>query len=79
MVFGACRNINKSSATKEVRINPGADLPATIPGVQKIERLNTMIKLEPQPGVKPQDILKISSAPAIDALPVVPDHSDIFV
>lgn len=63
-------------------INTSGELPAVIPGVQKIERLNTMIRLEPQPGIKPQDILNtlVSQGIQLNAFEIaVPSLDEIFI
>jgi len=82
LLYGGLQQIYESFATDDVRINTSAELPAAIPGVQKIERLNTMIKLEPQPGVKPQDILNTLVAQGIqlNAFEIaVPSLDEIFI
>jgi ABC-type uncharacterized transport system ATPase subunit len=44
LLYGGLQKIYESFATDDVHINTSGALPAAIPGVQKIERLNTMIK-----------------------------------
>ena len=82
LLYGGLQEIYESFASDDVRINTSGELPAVIPGVQKIERLNTMIKLEPQPGVKPQEILKtlVSLGIQLNAFEIaVPSLDEIFI
>ncbi len=82
LLYGGLQEIYESFATDDVHINTSGALPAAIPGVQKIERLNTMIKLEPQPGVKPQDILNklVSQGIQLNAFEIaVPSLDEIFI
>ncbi|MEL7645812.1 MAG: ATP-binding cassette domain-containing protein [Anaerolineaceae bacterium] len=82
LLYGGLQEIYESFASDDVRINTSGELPAVIPGVQKIERLNTMIKLEPQPGVKPQEILKtlLSLGIQLNAFEIaVPSLDEIFI
>ncbi|HOG58150.1 MAG TPA: ATP-binding cassette domain-containing protein [Anaerolineaceae bacterium] len=79
---GGLQEIYESYATDNVLINTSGELPAVIPGVQKIERLNTMIRLEPQPGIKPQDILNtlVSQGIQLNAFEIaVPSLDEIFI
>ncbi len=82
LLYGGLQEIYESFATDDVHINTSGALPAAIPGVQKIERLNTMIKLEPQPGIKPQDILNtlVSQGIQLNAFEIaVPSLDEIFI
>lgn len=79
---GGLQEIYESYATDNVLINTSGELPTEIPGIQKIERLNTMIRLEPQPGIKPQDILNtlVSHGIQLNAFEIaVPSLDEIFI
>ncbi|NMD26821.1 MAG: ATP-binding cassette domain-containing protein [Chloroflexi bacterium] len=82
LLYGGLQQIYESFATDDVHINTSMELPQSIPGVQKIERLNTMIKLEPQPGVRPQEILNtlVSQGIQLNAFEIaVPSLDEIFI
>jgi ABC-2 type transport system ATP-binding protein len=57
LLYGGLQEIYERFATNQVLINTSQPLPEALPGVVRIEPLNTMIKLTPEPGITPHDLL----------------------
>jgi ABC-2 type transport system ATP-binding protein len=82
LLYGGLQQIYESFATNQVLINTSQPLPETLPGVARIEPLNTMIKLTPEPGVTPHDLLVtlVNHGIALNAFEIAtPSLDEIFI
>lgn len=57
LLYGSLQNIREQFTTNNVLVETPDTLPDTLPGVAEIHRLNSMTRLVPKPGVKPQELL----------------------
>lgn len=57
LLYGSLQNIREQFTTNNVLVETSDTLPNTLLGVAEIHRLNSMTRLVPKPGVKPQELL----------------------
>lgn len=82
LLYGGLQQIYERFATNQVLINTSQPLPEALPGVTRIEPLNTMIKLTPEPGVTPHDLLVtlVNHGIALNAFEIAtPSLDEIFI
>ncbi|MFZ3070976.1 MAG: ATP-binding cassette domain-containing protein [Anaerolineaceae bacterium] len=82
LLYGGLQDIREQFTTNNVLINTSAELPDTLPGVAKIHQENTMTRLVPQPGVKPQDLLTmlVEKGIALNTFEIAaPSLDEIFI
>jgi len=82
LLYGGLQHIYESFATNQVLINTSQPLPPTLPGVVRMESLNTMIKLTPKPGITPHELLVmlINQGIQLNAFEIaVPSLDEIFI
>ena len=82
LLTGSLEEIADRYKTNEVLIKPVGALPASLPGVREINRVNGSYKLSPEEGVTPIQLLEtlVSNGVAMESYKVlVPSLDEIFI
>jgi ABC-2 type transport system ATP-binding protein len=82
MLYGSLDEIQHSFAGHEVHIRTGSMLPASLPGVERIDAHNSSTHLRLLPGANPQDVLKalVEQNVTLDQFEIaMPTLDEIFI
>ena len=82
LLYGSLQNIREQFTTNNVLVETPDTLPDSLPGVAEIHRLNSMTRLVPQLGVKPQELLTmlVERGVTLNTFEVaVPSLDEIFI
>ncbi len=82
MLYGKINEIRRNFASHEVMIHPLGDLPAHLPGVLQVERVNSGYLLHLDAGTTPQEILKslVEANVALEKFEIaMPTLDEIFI